>query len=1021
MLPVAEEASLLGSNVSRTTLTFIELLLSCHHFELPMMKFLLIDAMGLVFRAYHAMSKMGLQAPNGEPTSAVFGFGNILATILTKEQPDYLCIAFDTSAPTFRHERFEAYKAHRPEFPADLVPQLARIKQLITYLNIRQVELPGYEADDIIGTLATRFAEQHDLDVFCVTSDKDYCQLVSERIKLLRPGFSMGEYETVDVAAVRTKFGVPPERVVDVLALIGDASDNVPGVKGIGDKTGIPLIQEYGSLERLYDNLAELKKDAVRKKLETHREMAFLSKELVTIHLNVPVDMPLEEFVRHPPNVEGLHAFFQQLGFRTMLSKFVQAAGVQHSALPTSAAGSESVNNTVQQQPSRQEPAFNVAASAQTQIPVVFRSVTDVPHEYILVDSLDKLHMMVEELRRVPLLAFDCETTSLSTMTCELVGVSLAGKEHRAFYVPVFAEPFIDSASSPDDSLVFQASQHQESLFADSRNEQTTAYTKAGIVRDSLPAPVHRALQALLEDTSLPKCGQNAKFDAVILRRYGIRVTPIVFDTMLASYVLNPGALHNMDVLARTWLHYRPIPISSLIGSDKKTQRSMRDVPVQDVAEYAAEDADITLQLAEVLKGALERERLLDFAQKVEMPLVEVLADMEYNGIAIDVQALASISALIRTQAAELVRRIYAETAPFGVSNFNVDSPKQLGEILFDVMKIPPTKKTKTGYSTDSSVLEELSAQHPIAALVLEYRQYQKLQSTYVEALPKLVHPQTGRIHTTFNQTVTNTGRLSSSDPNLQNIPIRTELGREIRRAFVAQKPEQMLLSADYSQIELRIMAHICGDETLVQAFQEGLDIHAAMASKLFSVSVSAVSREQRRIAKTVNFGVMYGQGAFGLAGQLRISRSEGKAIIDNYFSTYPRIKEYIDKTIAETRENGYAQTLLGRRAFYPDITSSNHNLRAAAERAAINMPIQGTAADMMKLAMIAIAAAMKQQGLRSTMLLQIHDELIFEMMPEERDVLPVLVKSCMESVFSLGAVPVVAEIGVGRNWAEAH
>jgi DNA polymerase I len=1001
------------------------------------MKFIFVDAMGLVFRAYHAMSKMDLQAPNGEPTGAVFGFGNLLSTMLTKEKPDYVCVAFDTPAPTFRHERFEAYKAHRPEFPQELVPQLARIKEMVRLLNLSQVESPGYEADDIIGTMAGAAANAG-FDVFCLTSDKDYCQLVSDRVKLLRPGFSMGEYELVDIAGVEAKFGVKPSQVVDVLALLGDASDNVPGVKGIGEKTGIPLIQQFGSVEALYDNLANVSKDAVRKKLEADREMAFLSKELVTIHTSVPLDLTLDECVRREPDTERLREFFHLLGFRSMLGKFVKE----------SAKESAKAKAGTSPQTSTEAASAEQDSAAQTTTPLA--TIADTPHEYVLADTPEKIEAMLRELRadlqtpsQAPpqaasqgLLAFDCETTSLDTMRCEIVGMSFAAREGRAFYVP-FDVPFDMSSNSPSNELPdittsAASTAHQASLFdapsvarvasaASAPLPQTAPELASEHTSHNLPLSIHAGIAALLQDPQVVKCGQNAKFDALILRRYGVDVSPIGFDTMLASYVLNPDALHGMDALAQKWLQYSPVPISTLIGTDKKTQISMRDVAVERVADYAAEDADVTLKLAHKLRSALQQSGQLAFAESVEFASVEVLTTMESNGVAIDSKALSGIQALLAENMASLKTRIFAETAKVGVAEFNVDSPKQLGEILFETMGIPPVKKTKSGYSTDASVLEELAAQHPIAGFVLDYRQMAKLQSTYVESLPRLINAHTQRVHTTFNMTATGTGRLSSSEPNLQNIPVRTELGREIRKAFVAGKPDHTLLSADYSQIELRIMAHICGDETLVDAFQHGRDIHAATASNLFSVPASEVSRDQRRIAKTVNFGVMYGQGSFGLAQQLGVSRSEAKEVIDNYFAKYPRIKEYIDSTIAQTRERGYTSTLLGRRKQYPDITSTNRQARTASERAAINMPIQGTAADMMKLAMAAIYRAMKRDSMRSLMLLQIHDELIFEVHPSERETLPPLVQSCMESAFSLGAVPVVAELGFGNNWAEAH
>jgi DNA polymerase I len=960
------------------------------------MKFFLFDAMSLVFRAYHAMAKMNLQAPNGELTGAVYGFANILSTILSKEKPDYIGIAFDTPAPTFRHEKFAKYKAHRPEFPKELVPQLARIKEMIALLNITQIEMPGFEADDVIGTLTTRFGTTENLDVYCITSDKDYCQLVNEHVKLFRPGFSMGEYDIVDIAGVHAKFGVTPEQVIDVLALIGDASDNVPGVKGIGEKTAIPLVQQYGSLENIYQNLDALK-DSVRTKLENDRDIAFLSKELVTLDTNVPFESTLEQFARREIQTDVLKEFFLELGFRTMFGKFFVPAAV----------------------PEDEALSFP---------PASLQTLRDIEHEYLTADTPEKIRSMVQELQSARMLAFDTETTSLDTMTSNLVGISLCAAEGRAFYVPISSfttatdsvSTQTDSVSTQTDSVSTQEERTtktaQGTMFDIAVEHVETSFLPANFMFPAELTPV----KELLENQHVPKCGQNAKFDMLVLRRYGINVSPVGFDTMLASHIFNSEAQNGMDALAQKWLNYAPIPITALIGEKKKEQRSMAEVELERIAEYAAEDADITLRLYNILDDKLRGDKLLDFAARVEFPLVEVLTEMEYNGIAIDSGALGSISTLIRVQTTDLKRSIFAAAG----REFSVDSPKQLSEILFGEMKIPPVKKTKTGNSTDSFVLEELAAEHPIAELVLEYRQLTKLQSTYVESLPKLVNPYTGRIHTTYNQTVAGTGRLSSTDPNLQNIPIRTELGREIRKAFIADtsnNPKMLLLSADYSQIELRIMAHICKDETLVHAFQNGLDVHAATASLLFSVDVEDVNRDMRRIAKTVNFGVMYGLGAFGLAQRLKISRSEGKTIIDNYFGKYPRIKEYIDSTMESTRKNGYAATLLGRRKYYPNINSPNRLNRTAAERAAINMPIQGTAAEMMKLAMIAVHNQMREQRIQSKMLLQIHDELVFEMHPDERDTLPALVKRCMEGAMSLGNVPVIVETGMGGNWAEAH
>ncbi|MCS6807553.1 MAG: DNA polymerase I [Bacteroidota bacterium] len=948
------------------------------------MKLFLIDAMSLIFRAYHALSKTRLQAPSGEPTGAVFGFANILATIINKEQPHYIGIAFDTAAPTFRHEKFEHYKAHRPEFPEELVPQLARIKQMIHLLNIQQIECEGYEADDIIGTLAKRFS-QSNIDVYCVTNDKDYCQLVSDRVRLFRPGFSAGEYEIVDVAGVKAKFGVEPEYVRDVLALVGDASDNVPGVKGIGEKTAIPLIQQYGTLEGVYAHLDAIK-DTVRKKLEESRDNAFLSKDLVTIHTDVPLQHKLEDFACREPREQELKEFFHQLGFRAIVGRFFKNEASSHFA-PRDA---------------HEQAAKNLA------------TIRDTPHEYEIVETPEKVATMVQELEHSLIVAFDVETDGLNAMMCSIVGLSFCGIEGKAYYVPFAAFLAHSGYSLPDVHT-------QGELFGNLDDEPSSIVSPCTLPQAQWHFPeALLPIKALLENADIPKCGQNAKFDVLVLRRYGIAVSAVEFDTMLASYILNADMQHNMDALAERWLRYAPIPITALIGEKKKQQLSMADVALERVAEYAAEDADVTLRLRNVLYTKLQAEGLLEFAQRVEFPMVEVLAEMEYQGVAVDVLVLRNIGMMIQGEIETLKRSIWEEAG----AEFNVDSTKQLGEVLFERMGIPPVKKTKTGYSTDSSVLEELATAYPIAEKILEYRQLAKLQSTYVEALPRLINPHTGRIHTTYNSTVTSTGRLSSTDPNLQNIPVRTELGMGIRKAFIAdtrKHPDIVLLSADYSQIELRIMAYMSRDETLIRAFQQGRDIHAATAAVLFGISEHEVGREMRRVAKTVNFGVMYGLGAFGLAQRLKISRAESKSIIENYFAKYPRIKEYIDTTIESARTNGFVTTLLGRRKYYAAINSANRIERSAAERAAINMPIQGTAADMMKLAMIAIHREIHCRGLQSRMLLQIHDELVFEVYPDEIEEFRHIVKTRMEQALPLGDVPVVVEIGVGKHWAAAH
>lgn len=959
-----------------------------------MPRFFLFDAMSLVFRAYYAMSKSGMKSSvTGEQTSAVFGFVNMIQSILLKEKPEYACIAFDTAAPTFRHTQYEAYKANRQEFPEPLVPQLLRIKEFITYLNIPQVEKPGYEADDVIGTLA-RLAGDHDIDVYCVTPDKDYCQLVNERVKIYRPNMFDSTYDIVDEDKVCEKFGVPPAQVIDILGLIGDTSDNVPGVKGIGEKTAIPLIQQYGTIANLYEHLDEISSKSVRQKLLDNREMAFLSRELVTIDTNVPVEFTITNYAAAPPDTEALSRFFDTLGFRRIKERF----GISTSTTP---------GNTT--------PVTTVVEEAQA-AEETLKTLADIEHEYILVNSRPKLQAMIDELISAETIAFDTETTGLDSMSADLVGMSLCAREGRAFYIPLycvqqdFEDIDIPSSSTPASTGGGKA---QNSLFDEepAEGQPARAHNREGAI------VILNELKTLLENRGIGKCGQNAKFDTLILKRYGVDVHPVSFDTMLASYLLNTTDAHNMDALARRWLNYKTIPITALIGEKKKDQRSMCDVEQERICEYACEDADVTLQLYHILRDKLEADKLTELAATVEFPLVDALTQMEYNGVAINTSVLSEISEYISRQSTQLREDVYKETG----LEFNLDSPKQLAEVLFEKLGIPPVKKTKTGYSTDVSVLEALAPDHAVASMILEYRQLTKLQSTYVEALPKSINPATGRIHTTFNQTVAGTGRLSSTDPNLQNIPIRTELGRKIRLAFVPQADGASILSADYSQIELRIMAHVCGDETLIDAFKNKLDIHAATASNLFGVAVDKVDSDMRRVAKTVNFGVMYGLGAFGLAQRLKISRGQAQDIITNYFDKYPRIKEYIDSTIEQGRNKGYVETLSGRRRYFPDLASNNRTVRTAAERAAINMPIQGTAADMMKLAMINIHREMQKRAVKSLMILQVHDELVFEMMPGEEEELTSMVKSLMESAMELGEVPVVVETGVGKSWGEAH
>ena len=934
----------------------------------PMPTALFIDSMGLVFRAYHAMSKSGFKAPNGEPTGAVFGFANMITSLLDREKPDFIAAAFDTSAPTFRHDRYDGYKAHRDEFPEELIPQMPRIKNFLKHIGIPVLELPGFEADDIIGTLAKQ-AGALGYDVRCLTSDKDYFQLVDDRICILRPGKDANAYDEYRRDQVKEKMGVYPEQIIDLLALIGDASDNIPGVKGIGEKTAQPLIEKYGTVDNLYEAIDEIERETVKRKLIDGKDSAMLSKELVTIHTEVPLPLSLQECIPMQPNPTEIDALFSLLQFNTLRRKWAERTSGQINAIDRSETYPHYAN------------------------------VTNREHDYQLITDELSFKLMMHELKATKSICFDLETTSLDTMNCSIVGFALSAKPGKAFFI-----------ITNDDDIA--QSSFGDSLFDFPAESTDTSHPHAGYLN---ARDVAKALKPLLEDSAIEKIAQHGKFDALILKRYGITVHPLSFDPMLASYVLNPDTPHGMDTLSKTWLQYEPIPISALIG--EKKQGSMRDVEPMKLMEYAAEDADITLELAHCLQHQLEQSGQLGFAQTVEFPLSEVLVEMEYNGVSIDLQALSSISVHIREEVTKLKEKIY-EAA--GTDAFNIDSPKQVGEILFDRLALPSPKKTKTGYSTDVSVLSELSEEYPIAGYILEHRQLQKLQSTYVESLPKMVNAKTGRIHTTYNQTIAGTGRLSSTEPNLQNIPIRTALGREIRKAFVP-KPGNILLSADYSQIELRVIAHVCSDQTLTHAFINGHDIHAATAAALFGISLEDVDSDKRRIAKTVNFGIMYGQGSFGLAKQLGISRTEAKEIIDHYFLRYPNIKFYIDQTIEKAKKQGYVETLLGRRRYFPSLESNNQAIRQGAERAAINMPIQGTAADMMKLAMINVHGRMKKEQLKSLMILQIHDELVFDAIKDEVDYLRTLVKEEMESAMPLGEVPILVETGIGNNWEEAH
>ncbi|MDC1068995.1 DNA polymerase I, partial [Candidatus Kapabacteria bacterium] len=839
----------------------------------------LIDAMSMVFRAFHAMYNSNLSAPDGTPTGAIFGFTNIITKLLEIEKPENIAVVFDTMAPTFRVDMYPEYKANRSDFPEELIPQVPKIKEILDLMGIPRVELDTYEADDIIGTLAKQ-ASKEKIKSFCVTNDKDFMQLVDEYVKILRPVPKSDEMKLIDYDQVKEKFGVRPDQVIDVQALIGDSVDNVPGVKGIGEKTAGPMIDEYGSLENLYENIDKITKKAAKTKLENDKELAFLSKKLVTIKIDCPIDFTIDDTKLEKANFEKLDNLFEELGFNTLRRKW------QERALESGA-----------------EIAFK------EDVPELI-NIENSNANYELIDTQEKLDSLILTLNSAKILSFDLETDSLDVHNCEIVGIALSFKVREAFYIATY-----------DDT---KTAKSNETLFSEEIDKP---------INHSIPiSEAISKIKPFLENKELPKCGQNSKFDVYILKRFGVNVTPISFDSMIASYCINPDSKHGMDALAENYLNYKTVSITSLIGEKKKDQKSMRDLLPSEISDYACEDADITLQLKEKLEKELDNEGMSKLAYEVEFPVVEVLTQMEYEGITIDKTALAELEKEIDEKVLILQKTIFEEAG----TEFNIDSPKQLQHILFEKLQIPPTKKTKTGYSTDSQVLTELAKNYEIASMIEEYRILQKLNSTYVRSLPKLIQKRTGRLHTTYNQTVASTGRLSSVNPNLQNIPIKTDLGKRVRKAFIAKNEDYLLLSADYSQVELRIMAHICGDSHLIQSFKDGIDIHSATSAKIFNKDINEVSQDDRRIAKTVNFGIMYGLGAYGLAQRLDLKRAYAKEIIDNYFESYPGIKKYMDLTIEQTQENGFAETLCGRRRYFKNINSKNRMQKTADERAAI-------------------------------------------------------------------------------------
>jgi DNA polymerase-1 len=931
----------------------------------------LLDGMALAYRSYFAFINRPLLNSKGENTSAIYGFVTTLMRILEDEKPDHVAVVFDTKEPTFRHKKFPEYKATRQKMPEDMASQLDRLKDVVRAFNTPLLELPGFEADDIIGTLARR-AEKEGVLTFMVTGDKDYMQLISPLIKMYKPGKAGGEKEIVEERGVKEKFGVTPEQVIDVLALTGDKSDNVPGVPGIGDKTAIPLIQEYGSLDRLYENVDRIPQKGVREKLTTHREKAYLSRELVTIDTQVPLSINFHQLRATPADTAKLLKLFSELEFRSLASRMKEKeTAAQASALPAESA-----------------PAFEA--------PAELTDITNDEHTYRIILTKEDLDGLCALLKKAGRFVFDTETTSTDPLRAELVGLSFAATEREAFYIPV--RPKAGTA-------------HRD-LFSAGEDDAGATDNRAGALERDM---VLRTLRPLFASETIRKSGQNVKYDMLVLMNHGLEVRGVEYDTMVASYVLRADGQHNLDALAMETLHYRMVSFEDLVGKGK-TRKPITAVPLEALADYSAEDADMTLRIEGNQRPRLQGLGLFPLCEQVEFPLIPVLARMEFAGIALDTPYLATMSKDLERQLAQLVGDIHGLAGEV----FNINSTQQLGNLLFNKLHLPTIRKTKTGFSTDVGVLEALQRQHPIIGKILEYRQLTKLKSTYIDALPALIHPDTGRVHTSYNQTVAATGRLSSSDPNLQNIPIRTPIGRAIRKAFTAGTRGEMLMSADYSQIELRVMAHVSGDEGLTEAFRNDEDIHATTAAKVFGVRSADITKDMRRKAKEVNFGIMYGIGPFGLANRLEISQGEAREIISRYFDRFPKVKQYINDTIDTARKTGYVSTLLGRRRYLPDINSRNQAVRGNAERQAINMPIQGSSADMIKLAMIHLDDAILSRKLKSRMLLQVHDELVFEVLQAEKKVMEGLVVEKMRNAMKLN-VPVKVDIGSGTDWLEAH
>ena len=921
-----------------------------------MEKLFLLDAYALIYRAYYALIRTSRINSKGLNTSAILGFVNTLEYVLNNENPTHIGIAFDPSGKTFRHEMYEPYKAQRESTPEDIKLSVPIIKKIIEAYNIPILEVAGFEADDVIGTLSHQ-ADERGIQTFMLTPDKDYGQLVTENVKMFRPKHT-GGYEVMGIEEVKKKFGIEnTDQVIDFLGLMGDASDNIPGCPGVGEKTAQKIIGEFGSIENLLNSTEQLK-GALKKKVEENKELISLSRVLATIRKDVPITLDMENLKIAKPNEEELRKLFEELEFSKLLNKVlgVKPKAVEKGPIQGDLFGGFATDVQEEKTESKQT------------------TLSDIAHKYILVDNQDIEDNLLRNILSQKEVCFDTETTGTDPMNADIVGMSFSFAENEAYYVPL----------------------------SKNRDEAQTTLNK---------------FKPFFENEEIGKVGQNMKYDMLVLMNYDIKVKGKMFDTMVAHYVIQPELRHNMDYMASTLLNYTTIHIEEIIGAKGKNQKNMRDLSPNDVYEYACEDADVTLKLKNILADKLKEKECEELFYNIEMPLVPVLTKMEYDGVCLDTESLKE-SAKRFTE--ELIN-IEKEITELAGQEFNISSPKQVGEILFDKMKIvEKPKKTKTGqYVTSEEVLQSLKGKHKIVERILDYRGLKKLLSTYIEALPELINPRTGKIHTSFNQTITVTGRLSSSNPNLHNIPIRDDNGKEIRKAFI---PEEgcMFFSADYSQIELRIMAHLSGDANMIESFNEGLDIHAATAAKIYKKDVSEVTKAERSKSKTANFGIIYGISVFGLAERMMVPRAEAKELIDGYFATFPSVKEYMNKSIEVAREKMYTETIFKRRCYLPDINSGNSVVRGYAERNAINAPIQGSAADIVKVAMINIYNRFEREGIRSKMILQVHDELNFSVYPDEKEKVEQIVIEEMENAYKM-KVPLKADCGWGKNWLEAH